>query len=1175
MHPTRRIPLLFFALAPVLLYAQPLSWENTGHPDGGGYRLFEDQQGYLYTVRRDLSTRLRSDDGGLNWHELPAPPWGSATWPVFAGADSLLYGSTTHEMYQSADHGETWTLAATVEHRSCFALPGGILLAGDIGPLIRRSADHGQHWTTVSTGADALGGFGRNPYNGDVFAWNSEPGPGETGRLWRSADQGQTWSALLEKTGLFPNSITFLPGGGIFVGTLDVVWHSLNNGVTWNAIEPTVPNLYAPVQVAADAGARLFVFESGLSAYSDDAGTTWLPLEDAAGNAYLDFVPTVSGRLFARRYGGSLHRSDDNGATWTISAAGIGEPELRDLRLLSSTQRLALTTDGLYFTANDGADWTLIWDQVNFQQNPVRPDVDAAPGGVWYLWTGGALVRFNNDGQQHTTLNPPIADPGQLLGIWVHPQNGDLYLSDPAGLYRSGDAGASWIQATTFSPDNLAFLPDGSLLSGAPGGLYKSADAGVTWTLLSPASFWPNGPLVALDGQLYGLKTLPELYVSPDEGLTWAVLPVDYPHQITTLPVVDNAGHIFLHDAFDGVILESVDGGRTFNALPYLTGSFAGSLLIDTAQRLYLRTEGGGIYRSNRPTTTVKLLQGSVFHDRDLDCLFAAPDTLLSDQLVAAVKTGSTVATYGNVDGAGRFTLPVDTGDYRVTVAHTNLYWESCETLVSIPNDTTLGVVDSVGVGLRIHTDCPLTGVYVVAPRLRRCFSNPVYVHYFNEGALPTDTARITLTLDSLLSLDTAYLPIASQSGNMYTFDLGHLDPFQQGSFTLYCMPDCATPLGYILCVEARITPGEICPPFQGPQLRATGECLGDSVRFRIDNTGAAAMSTPQPWYLVDPEDPGASFTILQTGAVQLGAGESFSLTAPSGYRELVFNALQDPGYLFNQVSRVIVQGCGFGGVPLSVIRPGRDDHFAERYCLRVQGAYDPNDKTGFPEGLGDKHYIERGEPVEYLIRFQNTGTDTAFNVSVRDTLSDWLDPASARLGVSSHPCRLQVAPNGALLFAFEQILLPDSNANEAASHGFVYFSVLPRAGLPKGAAIRNRAAIYFDFNDPVLTNETLHTVGVPGVSAVPPGPPVPPAASVAPNPMRSAAVLRIAARRPAPGGRCTLELFDTAGRCRLRQVFSGAQTTVLRGDLPAGLYFFTVKTENGALLSSGKIAVE
>jgi hypothetical protein len=118
-------------------------------------------------------------------------------------------------------------------------------------------------------------------------------------------------------------------------------------------------------------------------------------------------------------------------------------------------------------------------------------------------------------------------------------------------------------------------------------------------------------------------------------------------------------------------------------------------------------------------------------------------------------------------------------------------------------------------------------------------------------------------------------------------------------------------------------------------------------------------------------------------------------------------------------------------------------------------------------------------------LRFQNTGTDTAFNVVVRDTLSQHLDIESFQLGASSHPCRLVVSGQGrpVLNFHFDNILLPDSNVNEPMSHGQVTFTIRPKRNLPPGTRIENFADIYFDFNDPIRTNTTVNTLYLPTIT--------------------------------------------------------------------------------------------
>src|SRR5690606_8518432 len=103
-------------------------------------------------------------------------------------------------------------------------------------------------------------------------------------------------------------------------------------------------------------------------------------------------------------------------------------------------------------------------------------------------------------------------------------------------------------------------------------------------------------------------------------------------------------------------------------------------------------------------------------------------------------------------------------------------------------------------------------------------------------------------------------------------------------------------------------------------------------------------------------------------------------------------------------------------------------------------------------------------EWIDYTIRFQNTGTDTAFNVLITDTLPAYLDPGSFVVGAASHNFTWELRDAGTLKFSFPDILLPDSNANEAASHGFVSFRIKPREPVLPGTMIENFANIYFDF---------------------------------------------------------------------------------------------------------------
>lgn len=137
----------------------------------------------------------------------------------------------------------------------------------------------------------------------------------------------------------------------------------------------------------------------------------------------------------------------------------------------------------------------------------------------------------------------------------------------------------------------------------------------------------------------------------------------------------------------------------------------------------------------------------------------------------------------------------------------------------------------------------------------------------------------------------------------------------------------------------------------------------------------------------------------------------------------------------------------------------------------------DPNEKDVAPVGIGAPHYTGMNEYLNYTINFQNTGTDTAFNVTIYDTLDADLDLNTLEILGSSDPLHVQMGMNGETQFIFSNILLPDSNIDEPGSHGFVNYRIRGLASLPDPTPITNTAHIVFDLNDPIVTNTSLNTL--------------------------------------------------------------------------------------------------
>ena len=229
----------------------------------------------------------------------------------------------------------------------------------------------------------------------------------------------------------------------------------------------------------------------------------------------------------------------------------------------------------------------------------------------------------------------------------------------------------------------------------------------------------------------------------------------------------------------------------------------------------------------------------------------------------------------------------------------------------------------------------------------------------------------------------------------------------------------------------------------------------------------------------------------------------------------------------------------------------------AAKSIVTITNSYDPNDKTAITVAAPYEVMPVADKSLQYRIRFQNTGNDTAFTVVVVDTLSDRLDWSTFKMISASHPYRLRVQDPGILIWKFDPILLPDSNRNEAASHGYILFSIKPKPNILIGEVLHNLAAIYFDFNTPVLTNAT-HTKVVRRVIYRDVEPletsATAQAFQISPNPAIDRIQLQFSKQRESEG---TVWLYDGLGRM-LRTAVVPAQTERFDWALPgldAGTY--------------------
>ncbi len=218
-----------------------------------------------------------------------------------------------------------------------------------------------------------------------------------------------------------------------------------------------------------------------------------------------------------------------------------------------------------------------------------------------------------------------------------------------------------------------------------------------------------------------------------------------------------------------------------------------------------------------------------------------------------------------------------------------------------------------------------------------------------------------------------------------------------------------------------------------------------------------------------------------------------------------------------------------------------------------VVGSFDPNDKKVEPSTLSSLD-VASGTRVEYTVRFQNTGTFPAERVLITDTLSSDLQWATMQVLASSHTHTWYIH-NGVLHVLFENINLPDSVSDEPGSHGFVKFSMVPSNTLITGDAVGNIANIYFDFNEPVITNEAVFYVET-GLAV---GDAAADGWHVWPNPAED--VLNIVSKQALNG---VLTVLDMTGRVVLSQPAVGLRAQLRTDTLAPGPYVLQCSSATG-----------
>ncbi|MEI6750000.1 MAG: hypothetical protein WCM93_12640, partial [Bacteroidota bacterium] len=304
-----------------------------------------------------------STSGTLSWTQIKA---GDQFRKLFVSGASLYTGLGSKGVYLSNDNGITWTSKNQgiqgLSTRKIIKGNGSEILAATYEGMLYSSVDEGANWTVGNIHAET----GPCLHGTTLFA-------DAYGDLYRSIDNGASWQKLPQFYDLtwgvaysfYSKGDTIFVGGAFYNG----VCYSTDNGDTWNetsGIWNLNPNGGAPTVISFTSIATTMYAGTINGVFkSEDNGITWVTCYPAMANIPISSVVYNGTYLFASTSNFyedpnlsaiGIYRSGDNGISWEHVNVGLGSLEIKTL-IADGTDLYAGTAAGIFKSTDNGDSW--------------------------------------------------------------------------------------------------------------------------------------------------------------------------------------------------------------------------------------------------------------------------------------------------------------------------------------------------------------------------------------------------------------------------------------------------------------------------------------------------------------------------------------------------------------------------------------------------------------------------------------------------------------------------------------------------------------------------------------------------------------------------------------------------------------------------------------------------
>ncbi|MBL1213472.1 MAG: T9SS type A sorting domain-containing protein [Ignavibacteriae bacterium] len=598
-----------------------------------------------------------------NYWEPADSPDGGNIQHFAVNSQDHIFGGCFDGLFKSTDNGESWMQLSPVY----FTINNPYITAIGINNLdeifvatnqggISKSTDNGETWQNIS---GTLSGVTLNAIAVDA---SNHIFTGSSFGAYKSTDNGQTWMVLPNFPTAVVNDFVVDDNGVVIAGTATGVYESTDGGDNWTEINTNLTNQFvtdlelgpssnkqARTELFAATTGGVFRYDRVLNTWiAYLTGLTILNIRSLAINSLGDlFAGTPEGvfvhyalattwvllnipdfttlfvaaiiinsldHIFIGEDWGGVHRSIDNGVTWTKKSLLLTAYAINLIFYSNVLQTLFLGTNMGFWSLAVGGLWSEIAPPFPF----FHANIMAAT--VSYLFvatTFGSVWRLTRSTGIWAQINNGL--PFGFITSLVINSVGHLFIGTYAGVFRSTNDGDLWepltAGITSVLITSLVLHPLGYLFAGTQdAGIFKLDLTLLTWTAVVSGltTLWVTSLTINSLGVLFAATSGGGVFRSNDVGLTWTAIIVGltylYLDQIIFRRTLRTEAAGEMLTVGGGSIFKSTDDGDTWVPTNSgINGSEVYVLGADSSGNLFAGTRGGGLYQ-NGTVTSIKQL---------------------------------------------------------------------------------------------------------------------------------------------------------------------------------------------------------------------------------------------------------------------------------------------------------------------------------------------------------------------------------------------------------------------------------------------------------------------------------------------------------------------------------------------------------------------------------------